>query len=132
LCFICVEIKLGALHKTGALARQGYRFCVQNEESFNLVEGSMMASGLNAHQIRGSDLALSKFRLAGLLLCSLSAAILLGIVGGCSPAHYKEQADAEVYEIIDSKWGDSIGQKANYTVSDVEPSRNSCTWRPLV
>ncbi|MHC4624489.1 MAG: TolC family protein [Planctomycetota bacterium] len=62
--------------------------------------------------------------MAGLLLCSLSAAILLGILGGCSPAHYKEQADEEVYEIIDSKWSDSIGQKANYTVSDVEASPN--------
>ncbi|MHC4155533.1 MAG: TolC family protein [Planctomycetota bacterium] len=62
--------------------------------------------------------------MAGLLLCSLSAAILLGIAGGCSPAHYKEQADEEVYEIIDSKWSDSIGQKANYTVSDVAPSPN--------
>jgi outer membrane protein TolC len=84
----------------------------------------MMASGLNAHEIPRSDVALSKFRLAGLLLCSLSAAILLGIAGGCSPAHYKEQADEEVYEIIDSKWSDSIGQKANYTVSDVAPSPN--------
>lgn len=37
LCFISVEINLGALHKIGALARQDYRFCIQNEESFNLV-----------------------------------------------------------------------------------------------
>lgn len=84
----------------------------------------MMASGLNARETPGSDVALSKSRLAGLLLCSLSAAILLGMAGGCSPAHYKEQADEEVYEIIDSKWSDSIGQKVNYTVSDVEPSPN--------
>jgi outer membrane protein TolC len=84
----------------------------------------MMASALNAHKIPGSDLALSKFRLAGVLLCGLCAAVLFGITGGCSPAQYKEQADEEVYEIIDSKWSGSIGQKANYTVSDVEPSPN--------
>jgi outer membrane protein TolC len=96
----------------------------EHGESSDFVKVATMASRLNAHKIRGSDAALSKFRLAGLLLCSLSAAILLGILGGCSPAHYKEQADEEVYEIIDSKWSDSIGQKANYTVSDVEASPN--------
>lgn len=57
-------------------------------------------------------------------LWGLWVAMVFGMAGGCGPAHYKEQADAEVYEIIDSKWHDSLGQKANYTISDVEPSPN--------
>ncbi|MHC4473996.1 MAG: TolC family protein [Planctomycetota bacterium] len=61
---------------------------------------------------------------AGLLLWVVWAAVVFGMAGGCSPAHYKEQADDEVYEIIDSKWHDSLGQKANYTISEVAPSPN--------
>jgi predicted carbohydrate-binding protein with CBM5 and CBM33 domain len=56
----------------------------------------------------------------------LCAAVLSGLLvaGGCSPEHYKAQADKEVYKIIDSKWQNSFGQKANYTISDVPPSPN--------
>jgi outer membrane protein TolC len=54
----------------------------------------------------------------------LFAAILFGIAGGCSSEHCKAQADKEVYKIIDSKWQNSFGQKANYTISDVPPSPN--------
>jgi outer membrane protein TolC len=50
--------------------------------------------------------------------------VIFGIVGGCSTERYKAQADEEVYKIIDSKWQDSFGQKANYTISDVPPSPN--------
>lgn len=62
------------------------------------------------------------FRLMTLLCGGLYAAFVLGVVGACSPEHYKAEADEEVYKIIDSKWQDSFGQKANYTVSDVPPS----------
>lgn len=65
-----------------------------------------------------------KFRLILLLRWVLGAVVLFGITGGCSPEQYKAQADKEVYEIIDSKWQSSFGQKANYTVSDVPPSPN--------
>ncbi len=51
-------------------------------------------------------------------------AVIFGIAGGCSPEHYKAEADKEVYKIIDSKWQDGFGQKVNYTVSDVPPSAN--------
>jgi outer membrane protein TolC len=44
------------------------------------------------------------------------------VLGGCSPEHYKAEADKEVYDIINSKWKDNFGQKANYTISDVAPS----------
>jgi outer membrane protein TolC len=59
-----------------------------------------------------------------MLLWGLFASILIGISGGCGTEHYKEQADKEVYEIIDSKWDEDFGQKANYIVSDVEPAAN--------
>lgn len=47
----------------------------------------------------------------------LGAAVILGLTG-CGPEQYKEEADKEVYEIIDSKWSDSLGQKSNYIISD--------------
>jgi outer membrane protein TolC len=59
--------------------------------------------------------------LAYRLLC---AAVIVGLSGGCSTEHFKAEADEEVYKIIDGKWHDSFGQKANYTVSDVPPSPN--------
>ena len=65
-----------------------------------------------------------KFRPMTLLCGGLCTAVVLGIAGACSPEHYKAEADEEVYEIIDSKWQDSFGQKANYVISDVSPSPN--------
>ncbi len=64
------------------------------------------------------------FRPVTLLCYGLWAAVLFGIVGGCSPEYYKADADEEVYKIIDSKWQGSFGQKVNYTISDVPPSPN--------
>ncbi|MHC4639589.1 MAG: TolC family protein [Planctomycetota bacterium] len=61
------------------------------------------------------------------LLRLLYTVIVLGIAGGCSTSHYKEQADEEVYGIIDNKWDESIGQKANYKIFDVAPSPNDIT-----
>jgi len=71
-----------------------------------------------------------KFQKAGLpaagklLLWGLYGASLLGSVGGCSREHYKADADKEVYQIIDNKWQDSFGQKANYRISDAPPGPN--------
>jgi len=64
------------------------------------------------------------FRLVKLLLCGFCVAVALGLTGACSPEHYKKEADKEVYKIIDSKWQDKFGQKANYTINDVQPSTN--------
>ena len=63
-----------------------------------------------------------KYRLVTLSLLGICVAAILGMSGACSPKHYKTEADKEVYKIIDSKWRDSFGQKANYTISDVPPS----------
>jgi outer membrane protein TolC len=40
------------------------------------------------------------------------------MVVGCSPDFHKADADKEVYKIIDAKWQDNFGQKANYVISD--------------
>lgn len=50
------------------------------------------------------------------------AALILGIVSGCSREHYKEKADEEVYEILGDKWQDDFGQMANYQVNDASPN----------
>ncbi|MHC4579904.1 MAG: hypothetical protein ACYS14_00500, partial [Planctomycetota bacterium] len=48
-------------------------------------------------------------------LCSLA---------GCAEHNYKKEADEQVYRIIDQKWSDDLGSKANYTISDVAPLPN--------
>ncbi len=60
----------------------------------------------------------SKFRVVTLLCWVLGFAVMLGFAGACSPAYHKADADKEVYQIIDSKWKDDFGVKANYTISD--------------
>ena len=68
------------------------------------------------------------------MFCRLQAGKLLfwcvlcvgafGVSGGCGTGHYKAQADKEVYDIIDAKWQQDFGEKANYTIAGVEPSPN--------
>ena len=67
-----------------------------------------------------------KFRPVTLLCWAIYTAVALGIAGGCSREHYKADADEEVYKIIDSKWQDSFGSKANYIINDsnIPPSPN--------
>ncbi len=61
-----------------------------------------------------------KPRLVVSFYLGLSVALAIGLCGGCSPEHYKADADEEVYKIIDSKWQDGFGEKVNYIVSDSE------------
>lgn len=44
------------------------------------------------------------------------------MTGGCSREHYKEEADKEVYQILDNKWRPHFGTMANYQISDGEPN----------
>jgi hypothetical protein len=44
--------------------------------------------------------------------------LTLGTLTGCRRHDYKAEADRDVYGIIDNKWQDDFGVKANYTVSD--------------
>ena len=48
---------------------------------------------------------------------SCLASLLIG--AGCSTEHYKAEADEEVYTILDAKWGEGLGSKVNYRISDV-------------
>jgi len=57
-------------------------------------------------------------------VCGSCICLAMLIAAGCSPEHYKAEADKEVYEIINGKWKDDFGQKVNYTISDVAPSPN--------
>ena len=67
------------------------------------------------------------------LLCwGLCAAVVLGMAGACSPEYHKQDADKEVYKIIDSKWQDSFGQKVNYTITDASPSHNDIKIEKVV
>jgi hypothetical protein len=57
-----------------------------------------------------------------LLICSLVA--VYACIGCRSPQDYKVEADEQVYNIIDRKWQDDFGSKANYKISDAEPAPN--------
>lgn len=46
------------------------------------------------------------------------AFLFSAILGGCSPKFHKDKADKEAYEIIDSRWHPSFGEKANYVIND--------------
>lgn len=64
--------------------------------------------------IMQKDRLLRKFRQA-----AMSAVMLLCMLSGCkTPDQYKQDADEEVYNIIDKKWKDSFGEKANYVIKD--------------
>ena len=58
------------------------------------------------------------FRPVTLLCWVLGIAVVLGFAGACSPEYHKADADKEVYKIIDDKWQDDFGIKANYMISD--------------
>jgi len=45
-------------------------------------------------------------------------------VAGCTQHNYKKEADEQVYNIIDQKWRQDFGTKANYKISDTAPSPN--------
>ncbi len=56
-----------------------------------------------------------KLRLIGFML--VVAGLL--VLSGCkNPDEFKREADAEVYKILDQKWQDKFGNKANYKVND--------------
>ncbi|MCP4454842.1 MAG: hypothetical protein GY809_25570, partial [Planctomycetes bacterium] len=51
-------------------------------------------------------------------ICVVLIALVLGSFTGCSSHDYKAEADRDVYDIINTKWQDDFGVKANYTVND--------------
>ncbi len=54
-----------------------------------------------------------------LLICSVFVFIALN---GCSRKFYKEDADKEVYKILENKWHDDFGEMTNYKVNDTTPN----------
>ena len=61
-------------------------------------------------------------KLVCLIVCYLAG--LFSLTGCKSPADYKTEADEKIYGIIDKKWRDDFGSKANYKISDTQPSPN--------
>ena len=59
-----------------------------------------------------------KFQPLRLLFLLPGIVVISCFTGGCSPEQYKADADKEVYQIIDEKWQDEFGVKANYIISD--------------
>ncbi|MFC1793523.1 TolC family protein [Planctomycetota bacterium] len=56
---------------------------------------------------------------------SILCAVLVLAMGACrSPETYVDQANQDVYRIIDKKWDEDFGRKANYLISDIEPDAN--------
>jgi len=64
----------------------------------------------------------NNYNLFALILTSVSLCFCFG----CSPenADSKAEIDRDVYQIIDSKWDQSYGSKANYKISDTKPLPN--------
>ncbi len=61
-------------------------------------------------------------RLIKNLVCLVIFSTCLYVLAGCTQTNYKKDADEKVYNIIDHKWRDEFGPKANYRISDVPPS----------
>jgi len=76
---------------------------------------------MNRHSSTNQVALLAIFSLAG--LCSLA---------GCAGHNYKKEADEQAYRIVDQKWRAEYGDKANYRISDVEPSPNDIQMEKAV
>lgn len=60
-------------------------------------------------------------KLVFVIICGLAG---LCSLPGCTRSDYKKDADEKVYNIIDKKWKNEFGPKANYKISDTVPSPN--------
>ncbi|MEN8128154.1 MAG: hypothetical protein ABFR90_10170, partial [Planctomycetota bacterium] len=64
-------------------------------------------------------------------ICLFTIAVSVLLVSGCTTQQeFKEQADEEVYTILDQKWRPEHGVKANYRISDVAPDSNDIILDP--
>jgi outer membrane protein TolC len=61
-----------------------------------------------------------KSAFGGVCFYLFCAAISCGLIS-CTRHNYKGEADETVYKIIDQKWQEEFGTKANYKISDTEP-----------
>ncbi len=67
---------------------------------------------------------ISKYSKMRIIVSILFCLCLLLPLAGCATKDYKADADERVYKIIDEKWQDDFGGKANYRISDVAPGPN--------
>jgi outer membrane protein TolC len=67
--------------------------------------------------VRSPTDLLRRIRLETFVPVMFGAAVIAGLAG-CSPEHYKTEADKKVYQIIDNKWQRDFGYRANYMISD--------------
>ena len=58
---------------------------------------------------------LNKLKYIPLLFCATTSLLLFS---SCSTEHYKQDADREVYQILDKKWKSDFGPKPNYSISN--------------
>jgi outer membrane protein TolC len=63
------------------------------------------------------------------LAAFVCASILVGVFG-CTAEKYKEDADKEVRQILDSKWKSQHGTKANANIGDIKPDPNDIYFDP--
>ncbi len=70
-------------------------------------------------QTRGCYVTAGCVVYTGLLAWSLAT---ICMIAGCSTEHYKEDADREVYQILENKWRPDFGTLANYKIADAEPN----------
>ena len=69
-------------------------------------------------------------KLVPLAICGL--ACICSLAGCSSPTDYKAEADEQVYNIIDKKWQDDFGTRANYKISDTEPTPEAIKIEEIV
>ena len=62
------------------------------------------------------------YKYAGILSVLLIGGLFCALSGCKSPQELKKEADEDVYNIIDQKWQEKFGYKANYRVIDTEPN----------
>jgi len=58
------------------------------------------------------------YRFAHCIRFLVGISVISILFAGCSTEHYKAEADKDVYDIIDSKWEDTYGDKSNYIIKD--------------
>lgn len=63
------------------------------------------------------------------LAACVCASLLIGVFG-CSPQKYKEDADKQVRQILDSKWKPQHGTQANARIGDVQADPNDLYFDP--
>jgi len=96
----------------------GGEFCLYLTTPYRIMSYIQKNSNRQIGSVLEKNFMLCKFRPVTLLCWVLGIAVVLGFAGACSPQYHKADADKEVYKIIDDKWQDDFGIKANYTISD--------------